>query len=324
MSEVVLKAINVSKYFELSAYGKKKIVRAVDGVSLEVRENETLGVVGESGSGKSTLGRVVLRIYRPTDGKVFFRGTEITKLPESKLRPLRKEMQLIPQDPYASFNPLISVGEALSEPLVVHGIMDKDEAKESILKIFERVGLIPPQEYFNRMPYQFSGGQLQRVAIARAMLLNPKFVVADEPTSSLDVSIRASILKLLKEFQERYKQAVIFITHDLALARLVSDRIAVMYLGKIVEVGPTQEIFMNPKHPYTAALLTAIPTIDNYRPKKEVYLRGEIPDPSKIPSGCRLHPRCPFAEEDCREKEPQLIEVSSKHYVACHKVREWI
>ena len=322
MSEVVLKAINVSKYFELSVYGKKKIVRAVDGVSLEVRENETLGVVGESGSGKSTLGRVVLRIYRPTVGKVFFRGTEITKLPESKLRPLRKEMQLIPQDPYASFNPLISVGEALSEPLVIHRIMDKDEAREAILRIFERVGLIPPQEYFNRMPYQFSGGQLQRVAIARAMLLNPKFVVADEPTSSLDVSIRASILKLLKEFQEKYKQAVIFITHDLALARLVSDRIAVMYLGKIVEVGPTHQIFTNPKHPYTAALLTAIPTIDNYRPKKEVYLRGEIPDPSKIPSGCRLHPRCPFAEKVCREKEPQLIEVSPKHYVACHRVKE--
>ena len=323
MNEVILKAINVSKYFELRAYGKKRIVRAVDRVSLEVGENETLGLVGESGSGKSTLGRVILRIYKPTEGRVFFKGKEITALSETKLRPLRKEMQLIPQDPYASFNPLISVGEALSEPLLVHRIMDKNEAKEAILKIFERVGLVPPQEYFNRMPYQFSGGQLQRVAIARAMLLNPRFVVADEPTSSLDVSIRASILKLLKSFQKRYRQAVIFITHDLALARLVSDRIAVMYLGKIIEVGPTNEIFKHPLHPYTTALLTAIPTIDNYKAGKEVYLKGEIPDPSKIPSGCRLHPRCPLAEEICSKREPELVEVTPRHFVACHRAGEW-
>jgi peptide/nickel transport system ATP-binding protein len=324
MSDVVLKAVNVSKYFELSAYGRKKIVKAVDGVTIKVKENETLGIVGESSSGKSTLGRVILRIYRPTAGKIYFRGVEITNLSESKLRPMRKEMQLIPQDPYASFNPLIPVGEALLEPLLVHGVMERSEAEEAILKIFEKVGLVPPEEYFNRMPYQFSGGQLQRIAIARAMLLNPKLVVADEPTSSLDVSIRASILKLLKDFQERLQQAVIFITHDLALARLVSHRIAVMYLGKIVEIGPTEEIFKNPLHPYTAALLTAIPTLDNYRPRKEVYLKGEIPDPSKVPHGCRLHPRCPFAERICREKEPELIEVSSNHFVACHRIKEWL
>jgi len=316
--EPVLKAEDVAKYFEVKAYGRKKVVKAVDGVSIEVKEGETLGLVGESGSGKSTLGRVVLRVYRPTRGKVIFKGQDITDLPESKLRPLRREMQMVPQDPYASFNPLIPVGEALTEPLVIHGVATREEAREAILKMFERVGLTPPEEYFNRRPYQFSGGQLQRIAIARAMLLQPKLVVADEPTSSLDVSIRASILQLLKDFQERYRQAVIFITHDLALAKLVSDRIAVMYLGKIVEEGPTEEIFRDTEHPYTLALLTAIPALDDYKPRKEVFLKGEIPDPSKVPSGCRLHPRCPFATDKCRKEEPPLIEVRPGHRVACH------
>ncbi len=318
VGEPVLKAEDVAKHFEVRAYGRKKVVKAVDGVSIEVREGETLGLVGESGSGKSTLGRVVLRIYRPTRGKVFFRGKDITDLPESRLRPLRREMQMVPQDPYASFNPLIPVGEALTEPLVIHGVATREEAREAILRMFERVGLTPPEEYFSRRPHQFSGGQLQRIAIARAMLLKPKLVVADEPTSSLDVSIRASILQLLKDFQERYGQAVIFITHDLALAKLVSDRIAVMYLGKIVEEGPTEEIFRNTEHPYTLALLTAIPTLDNYTPRKEVFLKGEIPDPSRVPKGCRLHPRCPFANERCRREEPPLIEVRPGHKVACH------
>ncbi len=320
--EPVLKAEEVAKYFEVKAYGRKKVVKAVDGVSLEVREGETLGLVGESGSGKSTLGRVILRVYRPTRGKVFFKGRDITDLPESRLRPLRREMQMVPQDPYASFNPLIPVGEALTEPLVIHGVATREEAREAILKMFERVGLTPPEEYFNRRPHQFSGGQLQRIAIARAMLLQPKLVVADEPTSSLDVSIRASILQLLKEFQERLKQAVIFITHDLALAKLVSDRIAVMYLGKVVEEGPTNEIFSNPQHPYTLALLTAIPTLDDYEPPKKVVLRGEIPDPSKVPPGCRLHPRCPFATDECGREEPPLIEVRPGHKVACHLIRK--
>ncbi len=316
--EPVLKAEEVAKYFEVKAYGRKKVVKAVDGVSVEVREGETLGLVGESGSGKSTLGRVVLRVYRPTRGRVIFKGRDITDVPESKLRPLRREMQMVPQDPYASFNPLIPVGEALTEPLVIHGVATREEAREAILRMFERVGLTPPEEYFNRRPHQFSGGQLQRIAIARAMLLQPKLVVADEPTSSLDVSIRASILQLLKDFQERFKQAVIFITHDLALAKLVSDRIAVMYLGKIVEEGPTEEIFRNTEHPYTLALLTAIPTLDDYEPRKKVLLKGEIPDPSKVPKGCRLHPRCPYAEERCRREEPSLVEVKPGHKVACH------
>lgn len=320
MPEPLLRTENVKKYFEVGAYGRKKLVKAVDGVSIEVNAKETLGLVGESGSGKSTLGRVILRVYKPTSGKVFFDGMDITELPESKLRSMRKRMQMIPQDPYASFNQLMTVGEALVEPLIIHGLAEKEEAKELALKMLERIGLVPPEDFFNRRPHQFSGGQLQRIAIARAMLLEPELVVADEPTSSLDVSIRASILGLLKEFQRKYNQAVIFITHDLAIARLISDRIAVMYLGKIVEIGPTAKIFSEPVHPYTAALLTAIPTTDNYRPRTEVTLKGEIPDPSKIPKGCRLHPRCPFATEICKQREPELVEYSKDHFVACHLI----
>ena len=320
MTNPILKLINVRKYFEVGALGSKRIVKAVDGVSLQISRGETLGLVGESGCGKSTLGRVILRVYKPTSGKVIFDGMDITDLPEGRLRRLRRRMQLIPQDPYASFNPLKTVGYALTEPLVIHGVATPEEARELALRILERVGLTPPEEFFNRKPYQFSGGQLQRVAIARAMLLKPDLVVADEPTSSLDVSIRASILDLLKEFKEGLNQALIFITHDLALAKLVSDRLAVMYLGKIVEEAPTNELFQNPLHPYTLALLTAIPKLGKYRPKEEVILKGEVPDASRIPKGCRLHPRCPYATERCRKEEPPLSKVTTNHYVACWRV----
>ncbi|HDN75597.1 MAG TPA: ABC transporter ATP-binding protein, partial [Acidilobales archaeon] len=203
---------------------------------------------------------------------------------------------------------------------LIHGIASIEEAKRLALEMLERIGLVPAEEFFDRRPYQFSGGQLQRIAIARAMLLKPDLVVADEPTSSLDVSVRASILDLLKEFKERYNQALIFITHDLALAKLISDRLAVMYLGKIVEIGPTNELIEDPKHPYTLALLTAIPKIDDYKPKEEVILKGEVPDASKVPKGCRLHPRCPYAMDICRVKEPPMVKVGKDHYVACWRL----
>ncbi len=316
--EYILIGEDLKKYFEVGAYGKKKIIKAVDGVTIRVRKGETLGLVGESGSGKSTLGRIVLRVYRPTSGRIVFDGKDITHIPEKKLRPIRRRMQLIPQDPYASFNPLLTIAESLTEPLIIHGLATREEALSKAAEMLEKVGLLPPEQFLYRRPDQFSGGQLQRIAIARAMMLEPDLVIADEPTSSLDVSIRASILTLLKEFQERLNQAVIFITHDLAIARLVSDTIGVMYLGKIVELGPKEKIFTKPAHPYTAALLNAIPTIDEYKPPHKIMLKGEIPDPSRIPEGCRLHPRCPLAKKECRTKEPVLIEIEEGHYVACH------
>ncbi|ADM27492.1 oligopeptide/dipeptide ABC transporter, ATPase subunit [Ignisphaera aggregans DSM 17230] len=321
MSRPILIVDNVKKYFEVGLFGSRKMVRAVDGVSFTLYPGETLGIVGESGSGKTTLGKLVLRLYRPTAGRIIFDGMDITYIHESKLRPLRSKMQLIPQDPYASFNPLQTIGEALAEPLIVHGLADRDEARQRVLQMLEKVGLIPPEDFYMRRSYHLSGGQLQRAAIARAMLLEPQLIVADEPTSNLDVSIRASILELIREFKEKYNQALIFITHDLAIARLVSNNIAVMYLGKIVEYGPSHRVLVKPLHPYTQALLTAIPKLrKESKIETEIILRGEIPDPSKPPSGCRLHPRCPLATEICSRQEPQLNQVEKGHWVACHRV----
>jgi peptide/nickel transport system ATP-binding protein len=308
---------NLRKYFIHGGMFGKKVVKAVDGVDITVYRGETVALVGESGCGKSTLGRLLLRLYKPTSGRIIFDGIDITHMSESKLRPLRKRMQLVPQDPYASFNPLKRIGEQIEEPLIVHGLASPAEARRKVLEALEQVGLTPAEEFYRRYPYQLSGGQLQRAAIVRAMILEPEFVVADEPTSSLDVSVRAGILKLLKDFKEKLGGSMLFITHDLATARLVADRIAVMYLGKIVEFGPAREILTRPRHPYTAALLTAIPRISGRKPPRPVELKGEIPDPSRVPRGCRLHPRCPFATERCKKEEPQLREIAPGHYVAC-------
>ncbi len=317
MREELVIGENLKKYFVHGGIFSRRIVKAIDGIDLVLRRGETLALIGESGCGKSTLGRLLLRLYTPTAGRILFNGIDITFMPERKLRPLRRHMQLIPQDPYASFNPIRTVGEQLEEPLIVHGLVSKSSAKKRVIEALERVGLIPGEEFYRRYPHQLSGGQLQRAAIVRAMLLEPEFIVADEPTSSLDVSVRAGILKLLREFREKLGGSMLFITHDLATAKLVADRIAVMYLGKIVEIGPTEEVLARPRHPYTAALLTAIPRITRRRQITTVELKGEIPDPSNIPPGCRLHTRCPFATEECRKEEPPLIKVGPEHYVAC-------
>jgi peptide/nickel transport system ATP-binding protein len=328
----ILVVEGVKKYFVKGGGvlgGPRKIVRAVDGVSFTLRRGETLALVGESGSGKTTTGRLVLRLLEPDAGRILFDGMDITHTPERRLRKLRTRMQMIYQDPYWSLNPRKPVGEAIAEPLVIHGLATRSQARERALELLERVGLTPPEDFYWRIPAQLSGGQRQRVVIARAMILRPELLVADEPVSMIDVSMRAEILRLLKEFQEDYGLAMIFITHDLSVARLVADYIAVMYLGRIVEMGPADEVLEDPRHHYTAALITAAPSI-RMRRRRLYEIKGEIADPTNIPPGCRFHPRCPRATSTCREREPRLEEVSPGRLVACHNplpkgwLAEWL
>jgi len=317
---VLLSVRGLKKYFVQGGGilgGEKEIVRAVDGVSFDVKRGETLALVGESGCGKTTTGRLVLRLLEPDEGEIIFDGVDITHMSMKELRPFRRRMQMIYQDPYASLNPRKPIGEAIAEPLIVHGLAEKEEAKEQAMKMLERVGLTPAEDFYDRIPSQLSGGQRQRVVIARAMILKPEFVVADEPVSMIDVSMRASILELLKGFQEEYGLAMIFITHDLSVARLVADKIAVMYLGKIIEYGPVDKVLRDPRHPYTAALATAAPSI-TMRRRKRLDIKGEIADPRNLPSGCRFHPRCPYAREDCASREPELREMGDGRLAACH------
>jgi peptide/nickel transport system ATP-binding protein len=315
--DVVSKLVDVTMDFETRIFGRKRRVRAVDRVSLEVRRGEIYGLVGESGSGKSTIGRISIRLYKPTKGRVFYGKLDITELPESKLRYLRREMQLIPQDPYGAINPIQTIGEALVEPLLIHYKLSKDEAVEQAHRALEEVGLHPSTEFFTRRPRELSGGQLQRAVIARAMILKPKYIVADEPTSNLDASIRTSIIKLLLDLREKYEQSLLFITHDIALLSLIANRIGVLYLAQLFEEGPTEEIVKNPLHPYTKALLSAIPLLSDELGLEKVYLKGEIGDPGNPPRGCRLHPRCPYAMDKCKTEEPPLIMVNEGRSVKC-------
>jgi peptide/nickel transport system ATP-binding protein len=294
-------------------------VRAVDGVSLIVRQGETLGLVGESGCGKSTVGRALLRLYEPTAGRIVFDGRDITTLGEVELRPLRARMQMIFQDPFASLNPRHSVGRIVGEPLRVHRRATRGTVDSSVREMLQRVGL--PADAASRYPHEFSGGQRQRIGIARALAVNPDFVVCDEPVSALDVSIQAQIVNLLESLQQDFALTYLFIAHDLAVVRHISTRIAVMYLGKIVEISPAADLYTEPLHPYTVSLLSAVPIPDPAveRQRRPILLAGDVPSPASPPAGCRFHTRCPFVQPTrCRDEVPDLRPLASEHEVACH------
>jgi oligopeptide transport system ATP-binding protein len=292
----------------------------VDGLTFEVKQGETFGLVGESGCGKSTTGRTILRLYKPTSGKVFYKQTELTSLKGEDLRKIRRNVQMIFQDPYASLNPRSSVGNIIAEPMQVHGIGNAKENLDRVKELLKLVGLNP---YFTkRFPHEFSGGQRQRIGIARALALQPEFIVCDEPISALDVSIQAQVVNLLEELQEQFGLTYLFIAHDLSMVRHISDRIAVMYLGKLMELTDREELYNNPLHPYTQALLSAVPSPNpmQERKRKRVILTGDVPSPANPPSGCVFHTRCPIAQAICKEEIPLWREVSSGHQVACHLV----
>ena len=317
--KVLLEVQKVKKEFvtSKSLTGKPlKIVHAVDSVDLTIYEGETIGVVGESGCGKSTLGRCILQLIRPTAGNVLYRGEDITKLNKEQMRQMRRKMQLIFQDPYASLNPRMTVLELIMAPLEAFGIGTMEERVQRVKEIMELVGM--PENMMNRYPHEFSGGQRQRIVIARALVLNPEFVVCDEPVSALDVSVRAQVLNLIQELKKKKHLTYMFISHDLSVVKYISDRIAVMYLGRIVEIAEKNELYNNPQHPYTKALLSAIPIPDVDNKMKREILTGDVPSPLNPPSGCYFHTRCKYATERCKTECPALHDVGKGHMVACH------
>jgi oligopeptide/dipeptide ABC transporter ATP-binding protein len=307
------------KHFPIE--GSDDVVRAVDGVSFAIFRGETLGLVGESGCGKSTVGRCLLRLIEPTTGQVIFQGRDVLSLGKTELRELRREMQIVFQDPYASLNPRMRVGDIVGEPLVIHSIGTKNERRDRVAELLRRVGLDPA--YSRRYPHEFSGGQRQRIGVARTLALNPKLIVADEPVSALDVSVQAQVVNLLQDLQTEFGLTYLFISHGLAVVEHISTRVAVMYLGRIVELASAVALYASPLHPYTQALLSAIPVPDPQRKRARVVLQGDVPTPINPPSGCRFRTRCPIAIEQCSQIDPELREVSPGHSVACIRVPGW-
>lgn len=320
--EVLLEVSNLKTYFPVktSKFGKNPVLKAVDDISLLVYKGETLGIVGESGSGKSTLGRTILKLVEPTEGEIIFEGQHIENLKSKKLQEVRNQMQMIFQDPFGSLNPRMRIEKIIEEPIKMHTSLSKTERKARVRELIEKVGL--SEEALKKYPHEFSGGQRQRVGIARSLAINPKFIIADEPVSALDVSIQSQVLNLMMDLQDEFHLTYLFISHDLSVIKHISDRVAVMYLGRIVEIGTKDALYENPLHPYTKALLSAIPVVNFEKKREQIELYGELPSPVDPPVGCAFHTRCPFAMERCRQERPQLKNRNDDQQVACFLYEE--